>query len=308
MKGYILTVDTGGSKTDMTLFDAKGHKLASTHCVGLGTAYVEDTSLASLDEAIRTLPNEGIETVVINVGGTNTEQIRLAFAQRFPNAAVEAHRESSGVIMSALCDAEGVNALLMAGTGSIALVKGSKGNIITDGWCPNVGDLGSGYWIGLEAIRRSVIALEGSEPLSPLAKSITGLEQPFSAFEDTTRQMEFRDRVRSHFMPLERARVAGLTPTAADCAAAGDEMALNIFLDAGRHLAETVIRGLHIADAPQDTNLLLSGGLIHCFDLWGGTFDATLKRASAHATYRIGEATMTRGALYYALHHMKRRI
>lgn len=312
MNDLILTVDTGGSKTKITLFDTQGNELAAATGAGVGVAHTETVALSHLNEELRSLlgnrPFSAVETVAINVGGTNAEQIKQAFAALFPHAAVEAHRESSGVIMSALCDAEGADALLMAGTGAIALCKGPDGGIITDGWCPNVGDLGSGYWIGLEAIRRSVMALEGDKPLSPLVKQITGLDEPFAAFEDTACQMALRDRVRAHFMPLERARVAALTRLAAACAREGDKTAQGIFCEAGRHLANTLLRGLHLTHAPEGARILVSGGLVNCFDLWGTAFEAALAGADKHYTYRIGNADMTKGALYYAQHHMKRRI
>jgi len=195
----------------------------------------------------------------------------------------------------------------MAGTGYIALAKGKKGNIITDGWCPNIGDFGSGYWIGLEAISRSLLSLETKKPLSSLAKIITGREVPFSPFNDTSLQMEIRDKVRSHFMPLERSKVAKLTKVAADCARCEDDMAIGIFQDAGKELAKTVIRAMNIADCKKDSVILVSGGITACSDLWKDTFNETLKREKENCIWRIGEADMTKGALHYALNYMNRR-
>lgn len=304
MRDYILTIDTGGSKTQLTLFDSGGKKLSFSRCGGLGVTDEKDSMLDILEEALQVLLDKEsfprVGTVIINVGGTNTEQLKNEFARFFPAARIEAFRESSGVIMSALCDAENTDAILMAGTGSIALAKGECGSIITDGWCPNVGDFGSGYYIGLEAIRRSVQALEKASPLPPLAKHITGLSAPFCAFADTAEQMHLRDKVRSNFMPLERLAVAGLTHIAADCARSGDHMATGIFCDAGRELAHTVLRALRIAKSPDDAKILVSGGLTHCFDLWGKCFEKTLNEENKNYTYCIGEADMTKGALYYA--------
>jgi N-acetylglucosamine kinase-like BadF-type ATPase len=206
MNDLILTVDTGGSKTELTLFDAAGNELVCQKCSGLGTAHTALLPVDALGESVLPLLGDRapscVGCVVINVGGSNTAQLEQAFASLFPHARVSAYRESSGIIMSALCDAEQADALLMAGTGSIAISKGPRRSMITDGWCPNVGDLGSGYWIGLEAIRRSVLSLENGQPLSPLAKEVTGFEHPFGAFESTGQQMELRDRVRARFMPL----------------------------------------------------------------------------------------------------------
>lgn len=305
MCSYIVTVDTGGSKTQIALFDKEGNKLSEARCKGIGVTRESDAETELLTETLNSLMEnrdfKDVSTIIINVGGTNTEQIKFALSPYFPNAQIEAYRESSGVIMSAICDLENADVLLMAGTGSIVLAKGKKGNIIADGWCPNIGDFGSGYWIGLESISRSLLSLEKEDPLSQLAKAVTGRELPFSAMEDTSVQMAMRDEVRSHFMPLERSAVARLTRVASDCARNGDEMAIGIFRDAGRELAKTVIRAMNIADCNGNSVVLVSGGLSACSDLWKNSFEETLKKEKENCTWRIGEADMTKGALHYAL-------
>ncbi len=305
MCSYIVTVDTGGSKTQITLFDKDGNHLSEARCKGIGVTRESDAETELLTEALNSLMNnrnfEDVSMVIINVGGTNTEQIKSVLSPYFPNAQIEAYRESSGVIMSAICDLGKADVLLMAGTGSIALAKGEKGNIITDGWCPNIGDFGSGYWIGIEAISRSLLSLEKSEPLSSLAKTITGRNAPFSAMKNASVQMAMRDEVRSHFMPIKRSAVAKLTRVVADCARCGDEMALGIFRDAGYELAKTVIRAMNIAGCKETSTILVSGGLTACSDLWKNSFDETLKKERENCTWRIGEADMTKGALHYAL-------
>lgn len=173
---YILTVDTGGSKTQITLFNHFGEKIKDARCKGIGSADEKETHhdllLASLSELLPTHQFHLVKRITINVGGKNTKQIKAEFSYFFPDTQIDVFRESSGVIMAALCDAEKTDAILMAGTGTIALAKGPAGNVITDGWCPNIGDAGSGYWIGLEAIKRSVVALETESKLTPLVKYI----------------------------------------------------------------------------------------------------------------------------------------
>ena len=310
MNGYIMTVDTGGSKTQITLFNSEGVKLYDARCAGIGASNESEKSLFQLEQTLEGLIDKekasDIHTIVINVGGKNTNQIKSEFLQLFPTAHIEVYRESSGVIMSALCDAENADAILMAGTGTIALAKGVKGNIIVDGWCPNVGDFGSGYWIGLEAISRSVKALEESAELTPLIKHTTGRSKPFTALADTTEQMLLRDEVRTNFMPLERAKVAGLTRIAAEFARNGDLFAQKIFYDSGIELAHTVIRGLKLAHSKDNARILISGGLVGCYDLWGASFEETLNKENKGYTPFIGDADMTKGALYYALHNIKK--
>lgn len=307
MCSYILTVDTGGSKTQITLFTHFGEKIKDARCKGIGSTDEKGTHhnmlLSSISELLPIYQFHLVKKIVINVGGKNTDQIKAEFSHFFPDTQIDVFRESSGVIMASLCDAEKTDAILMVGTGTIALAKGPAGSIITDGWCPNIGDAGSGYWIGLEAIKRSVVALETGLELYPLVKYITGLNAPFSAFKNTTEQMVIRDEVRSHFMPLERSAVAALCKNVTEFAYQGDELAIQILKDAGTELAKTVIRGLKIAKCNDDAKVLVSGGLIHCIDLWKSSFEKTLNEEHTGITWHTGDADMTKGAIYYALHY-----
>ena len=306
----ILTVDTGGSKTQLTLYDSLGTKLSRKKCIGMGYAEDKEGGFPFLAEAIEELmgniPRFAVTHLVINLGGKNTEQVKKEFENHFPNAKIEAFRESSGVIMSAICESEEADAILMAGTGTIALSKGKTGSILTDGWGVNIGDRGSGYWIGLEAISRSLRMLEEGDELSPLCKHITGLDMPFSAFPDPILQKKVRDSVRSRFVPLQRAAVAALTKVCAEYAKSGDKMAIKLFQDAGKELAATVLRGLKITN-PEGAVILLSGGLTKCFELWGDSFTEAIKAVNCNYVCRLGKTDMSAGALYYARRYMLKK-
>lgn len=301
MHKYILTVDTGGSKTCITAFDKNDSIISRIWSPGVGV--VGKADLSQLEAALRDLGDiisfDEVGQVVINLGGTNTAQLKAEFEKYFKNARVDAFRESSGVIMNSICEMEKCDALLMAGTGVICFSKGKNGKMITDAWGPNTGDKGSGYWIGLEAVSRSLMELEEGEPLSPLAKYITGREEPFAAVADSVELMELRDLTRKNFMPPDRKKIAGFAKISADYAREGDEAALGIFREAGELMAKTVLRGVTRAGCTENPCLFISGGLIHSFDLWGEAFKNELNK-KIRFTFKTGEADMTQGMLYYS--------
>lgn len=301
----ILTVDTGGSKTKIVLFDNTGCMLGEEKCTGLGRAADGEAPLNQLSEAVNRLlknhPHAQVNCVIANVGGANDGEIRQELQRMFPQVRTEAYRESSGVLMNALREAKQADCLLMAGTGAIGIAGGSEGQVILDGWSPYLGDAGSGFWIGMQAIQRSLLALEGTQSLSPLTKQITGRDQPFQLLHDTTRQMKMRDEVRSHFMPLVRRDVAQWTKVASELARQGDLFSQSIFDDAGRMLAQTVRRGLELANALTESMVVVLGGLVGCADLWESSFAETLKEDSRTIRWQIIQSDLTEGALAYAL-------
>ena len=119
MDGHILTVDTGGSKTQISIFDSNGDFINDIRCAGVGVSYDSEFDFSPICEALNELMGKiafsEVEKIVINLGGTNTEEIKKNFSTYFPSAKTVAFRESSGVIMSALCDLENADAILYAG-------------------------------------------------------------------------------------------------------------------------------------------------------------------------------------------------
>ena len=305
MSSLIVTMDTGGSKTLLNLCDISGEIIREENCVGVGVLNEADAKIDELEAAIFCLmkgyERADVLSVVGNVGGTNNQQLTEVMQKEFPKAKVEIFRESSGVLMADLCRLKKIDAILMAGTGSIALAIGDNGSVITDGWSPYLGDGGSGFWIGMQAIRRSLRMLESKLPLSPLVKELTGREEPFSPYADVSAQMPDRDKIRGMILPLERKKVAAITKRCAEYARAGDDFSKEIFRDAGEALADTVLRAVITAGGKDSAGIMVTGGLVGCADLWSESFDKRIKRENENYSWQTGEINMIEGALYHAL-------
>lgn len=66
----------------------------------------------------------------------------------------------------------GAGVLLIAGTGAAALGIDSDGARLVDGWGPELGDLGSGSWLGREALRAVLRANDSLGPSTVLTAAI----------------------------------------------------------------------------------------------------------------------------------------
>ncbi len=62
--------------------------------------------------------------------------------------------------------------LLVAGTGSAAVGVDGTTRVRVGGWGSRVGDEGSGAWLGLEAVRATLHAIDGRAPAGPLADAV----------------------------------------------------------------------------------------------------------------------------------------
>src|SRR5690606_11858064 len=134
--------------------------------------------------------------------------------------------------------------LLIAGTGAAALGIDTDGTRLVDGWGPELGDLGSGSWIGREGIRATLRfrdALGGETSLT--------------------------DSVRTHISPatdvitwlagdVPTARqLATVAPLVLDAAEVGDAVAVLIAAEAVRLLTASAVA------ASNTSHLVVHGGL-----------------------------------------------
>ena len=103
---------------------------------------------------------------------------------------------------------------LIAGTGSVAWGKSAGGSTSrAGGWGYLLGDEGSGYWLGRQAVRHALAQVDRGDPPDRLTKRLTadcGLEQPGQLLDQ-------------FYANSERRYWAGHSRLVFELAAAGDE-------------------------------------------------------------------------------------
>lgn len=123
----------------------------------------------------------------------------------------------------------GEGMLLVAGTGSIVRGRTADGTMYTaGGWGPALGDEGSGYWIGQEALRGGFWAADRNIP--------TALLEEIGAFWKLDSIGEIVEKANERPSP----DFAALAPVVVKCAEQGDDLANAVLERAGEELAEQV--------------------------------------------------------------------
>ncbi len=152
--------------------------------------------------------------------------------------------------------------LLIAGTGAAALGVDADGVRLVDGWGPDLGDLGSGSWIGREGVRATLRARDALGPSTMLSDALRAHIAPAA------------DPITWLASDIPTARqLATVAPLVLDAAAAGDAVALQIAADAVRLLAASAV-----AASDRALDVAVHGGLTD--HLW---FRAELERALTDA-------------------------
>ena len=160
MRGRVLGLDSGGTKTVAAVADRSGQVLALTTGSGLDpTAHpgwemrLADllAPLCAVDAATLGLPFHG------EMPAVSAHQTAVAQALLGPKAQVL--NDVAVAFDGALAGEDGV--LILAGTGSMAWARGPLGTTRSGGWGDAFGDEGSAYWIGREALALVSMHLDG---------------------------------------------------------------------------------------------------------------------------------------------------
>lgn len=299
MTDILIGVDGGGSKTRVLIGDDAGNELA--RAVGGRSAVrpgkAED-SARIIAEVVRdalaqaALPGT-LEPKVLYCGvagiGRDLEQRTLQRALESEELAEEVIVESDGAI--ALFDAfsDGAGILLVSGTGSIAYGRGPDGKIRRcGGWGPDIGDEGSGAWLGRRALAVVGAAADGRERDTALVGAILTATQ-------TSDPLELIPWAAS----ADARALSELAPVVLATAAAGDSRANSLITLAAEELIVHV-RSLAIhlfGDERASIPVAVSGGMMRKGSLLRKRIEQRLRSAVPGATLRQEEVIPERGAL-----------
>lgn len=183
---YFLGVDVGGTKTEFVIGDAT-RELARVATGTIKRMKVDaETAEANLLNGLRQLEaatGAGPRSITRCCIGTAGETVPLVV--NWLREAFGRHVSGDLIIVG---DVEialdsvfwgGRGVLVLAGTGSNVAGRASTGKTVrAGGWGPALADQGSGHFIGLEALRRGVLAIDQRRPtrLLDLARDFWSLQ------------------------------------------------------------------------------------------------------------------------------------
>jgi N-acetylglucosamine kinase-like BadF-type ATPase len=266
MTPLFIGLDLGGSGTRAALVDAAGQLLAS----GQGGPSGQDGRATgrralrhALDAALAPIaPLVVGEACVISAGMRGLsipgrrESLAVELSSRFPEARARISNDALIALWAGLAGDVGV--AVLAGTGSIALARSADGREgRAGGWGYLLGDEGSGFWLGREAVALLLRVLEGGAAPGPLSDLVRqAMQRRIESAPDAIAWLYAgSDQV---------ARLGELAPLVARAAAAGDTRAEQLLCRAGRSLAGLVVaaaRQLWPTGTPQPLRVACCGGV-----------------------------------------------
>lgn len=237
----LVGVDGGGSKTLALVATHEGQIIgralagpSNYHAVGFeaATTALESAIRAALEAAGCNPVGANIGSLCLGLAGMGRPEDRASIkdwaAEAFPDTPVTVVTDAQLVLAAGTPEGWGI--ALISGTGSLAYGEDSAGrNARAGGWGYLLGDEGSGYAIGLAALRAVARAADGRGPQTALTASLLAhwkLSQP----QNLVQYVYQRDTGRA-----EIATLASLVEAAGE-----DACACTIIRQAGQELALAV--------------------------------------------------------------------
>jgi len=183
-----------------------------------------------------------------------------------------------------------------AGTGSLAAGFNKRGERAGAGGLGTVlGDEGSGYWIGIQALRAALRAEDGREPptrLQQAVREVLGLKH-------------LRELIPLFYQKgLARHEVAALCPVVVEVAKQGDKKAQMILAEAGRELALAVIAVVRKLRMENETFPVVAfGSVFKAGELILGPFREAVLEVAPNAKIVVAHHAPVVGALVRAMMH-----
>ncbi|GIG59461.1 N-acetylglucosamine kinase [Longispora fulva] len=257
----VIGLDVGGTSSRVVVTDLNGVRFgtgrggggnpvahgAAAAASAIGTAI--DAALAGVD------PGRILAAVIGLAGGT---QMRKALDEVWPDHGITCPVRLVGdaVVAFAAGTADPDGTVLIAGTGAIAgQIVDRRLGLISDGHGWLLGDRGSGFWLGLHAVRAALADLEegiGTSLTSLIRDKLIGQ----SVF-GTRRELVSAMIAAAHAEPP--VTLSRFAPLVLDAAAAGDPVAKNLITEAAGYL----LRSTAAVRGPAETGpIALAGSLL----------------------------------------------
>ncbi|WP_258073365.1 BadF/BadG/BcrA/BcrD ATPase family protein [Brevibacillus laterosporus] len=296
---YIIGVDGGGTKTIAVAYNFQGTELARAEN-GYGNVLVHtETAISHMIQAIEQCQSaivDDSECVYLFLGlagiegGTHREVVETSLQERF---GIPLTITNDARIAHAACLQGKDGILTIAGTGAVALGVHKGQSLMTGGWGHLLGDEGSGYWIGIEALRQLILEEECGLEYSSLGQVLV-----------ENLKIQKAAQMKGFVYSSSKDKIAALTPLVVREAEAGEPNAQRILRMAGKYLAQMTIRLYHKSKFEAPVSIALKGSVLTKITIVQKAFYKEVKKLIPDAVFVIDEVCSSKGAYYLAMQAM----
>jgi N-acetylglucosamine kinase-like BadF-type ATPase len=297
---HVIGIDAGGTKTVCLLADQRGMILSEGRGPGAnlhaaGDLAVEQVLRDVIAEAIGSRPIVPA-AICLGIAGVDREDemrtVRAIMGRIGHESRVLVVNDALIALTAGARDAPAI--VIISGTGSIVYGRNANGEAArAGGWGHMIGDEGSGYWIGREALSAVMRAYDGRGPATRLTAAILA---HLSLNDESRLPRIVYDR------EVPRMTVAAMGPIVHDAAEEGDPVARRILERAADELvlaAQTVASRLEMRG--DEFTFFLAGGAFRVVPWLGGELERRLGEVAPRCIVETLNEEPAVGAVWLAL-------
>lgn len=263
--GYFLSVDGGGSNTIFMVADVSGQVVyekqgRSSNFRSVGVEQMRQVFIDELEQIRQQLglTLADFDYSIMGMSGCDTKADQALISEVIQKLGFQPEKMQviNDGILAYYAQRNPPGLVVIAGTGSIVLrVTNTVDFQRIGGWGNELSDLGSGYWIGRELLRETLLFADGCRRESPLLRQVCQL-YPSGCIQEQIAEI------------TANTEIASFARIVLEHAEKGEPLAQEIIGNAVRLLAQQVQTALVGVAKQQQTEVVLSGGLFknHYFE------------------------------------------
>jgi len=261
VKNFYVGIDSGGTKCDLVILDSNNSVLFSEsskafHYSVFGTEIISENISKYLKSLLRAkkIDLKKCCGICVGIAGAREKKdkkdLERAFKQKLHFKKIEIETDTMTGLYGAFKDRDGI--ILISGTGSVLYGK-SNGKIYrVGGWGRIIGDYGSGYTIGKEALKEVAIEYDLSDIKRKRGMLVKRIEDEFYINKENIIRKIFH----------ENFEIQKIAPLVIKCAEKGDKVCLKIIDEAVDGLLYHIKTFLRISRRKKCIDMVFIGSII----------------------------------------------
>lgn len=284
---YLISVDAGGTKTKTAIVN-KNKEILFEYVSGAGNIAVnfqqaKDNILEGIHASLASPYGTNCGAIVIGVAGAGRGSLKenlQIFLEKTVPLPFLVISDAELAYYSVFQNMSGI--LVIAGTGSILLTRTNNKFRTLGGWGHLLGDEGSAYDIGIQALKIMIKELEEKGIHSPFAHA---LAEKYDIGEES--------RLKEFVYSGDKAKIARIAYTVYQLAKSGDPIASALLKNAGTSLAKQVLRFIKILQIKDNVPIACKGSLLEKNEIVFQYFKETLLKDRKGQVTIVEEKTET---------------
>ena len=289
---YTLGIEGGGTRTTALLTDARGREIHRATFGPGNVRLLDDPALARLMRGIAKHFDQPNAIGLGLAGARNAKdrtRVQTAVAKAWPNT--PSHVTHDLEIALAECESKETAVLVLSGTGSCCFGKTVDGRTAKmGGWGHILGDKGSGFEIGLRALKAAVFYFDRDDIWSHLGERLltaTGTNEP--------------DDLIDWVAAADKHAVAALAPEVFAASKKRDRIARDILEGAAGMLAKDAVNcARKLAQKNKPVHFVLTGGVLRAQPAFARKVSQAIRERWPQATVQVQKHDGVWGAIKLA--------